>query len=395
MTTTDTERVEADQLAETSLTVNGQPVRLRLPPRVTLADALRDHLRLTGTHLGCEHGVCGMCTVLVDGRPPGPACCSPASWTGPRSTTVEGLGRPETCTRCSGPSASGTPCSAGSARPAFLLSAYDLLSRRPDVPPDALPAELSGVLCRCTGYRNILAAVQEVAAAHRDGSLPGPGNCAPAVSSLVEKSPAGPPPRLASGGDGPEPEQVTLPSGPPTFTTTVTSTLAVPPAAVWRVLSDVHRVAQCLPGAELTEDLGDDRYRGRARVGVGPVRLSFRGLAQVTGRDEASRTLRVLAHGRDTGGAQTQAAIEVRAEPDGDGCRLTAEARVYLTGRIAQFGRALAGDVSRRLFEQFAAAVQQAATTGATPQRPPASPSAFRLLLGALADRLRALGRRR
>jgi carbon-monoxide dehydrogenase small subunit len=129
-------------------------------------------------------------------------------------------------------------------------------------------------------------------------------------------------------------------------------------------------------------------------VGVGPVRLSFRGLAQVTGRDEASRTLRVLAHGQDTGGAQTQAAIEVRVEPDGDGCRLTAEARVYLTGRIAQFGRALAGDVSRRLFEQFAAAVQEAATTGATPQRPPASPSAFRLLLGALADRLRALRRR-
>jgi carbon-monoxide dehydrogenase small subunit len=395
MTTTDAERVEADQLAETSLTVNGQPVRLQLPPRVTLADALRDHLKLTGTHLGCEHGVCGMCTVLVEGQAARSCLLFACQLDGAEVITVEGLGRPDDLHPLQRAFGERHALQCGFCTPAFLLSAYDLLSRRPDVPPDALPAELSGVLCRCTGYRNILAAVQEVAAAYRDGSLPGPGNCAPAGSSVVEKSPAGPPPRLASGGDGPEPEQVTLPSGPPTFTTTVTSTLAVPSAAVWRVLSDVHRVAQCLPGAELTEDLGNDRYRGRARVGVGPVRLSFLGLAQVTGRDEASRTLRVLAHGRDTGGAQTQAAIEVRAEPDGDGCRLTAEARVYLTGRIAQFGRALAGDVSRRLFEQFAAAVQQAATTGATPQRPPAAPSAFRLLLGALADRLRALRRRR
>ena len=394
MTTADTGRVEADQLAETSLTVNGQPVRLRLPPRVTLADALRDHLKLTGTHLGCEHGVCGMCTVLVEGQAARSCLLFACQLDGAEVVTVEGLGRPDDLHPLQRAFGERHALQCGFCTPAFLLSAYDLLSSRPDVPPGALPAELSGVLCRCTGYRNILAAVQEVAAAYRDGSLPGPGNCAPAVSSLVEKSPAEPPPRPASGGDGPEPEQVTLPSGPPTFTTTVTSTLAVAPAAVWRVLSDVHRVAQCLPGAELTEDLGDDRYRGRARVGVGPVRLSFRGLAQVTGRDEASRTLRVLAHGQDTGGAQTQAAIEVRAEPDGDGCRLTAEARVYLTGRIAQFGRALAGDVSRRLFEQFAAAVAQVASTGQAPGTrlaPAAPPSALRLLAAAVTARLRAL----
>jgi xanthine dehydrogenase YagT iron-sulfur-binding subunit len=198
------------------------------------------------------------------------------------------------------------------------------------------------------------------------------------------------------------PANITLPAGPPTFTTTVASTLAVSPAEVWQVLADVHLVARCLPGAELTEDLGADRYRGRARVGVGPVRLSFQGLAQVIDRDQEARALQVIAQGRDAGGAQTQAEITVRADPAGHdgadgaggepGCRLTAEARVYLTGRIAQFGRALAGDVSRRLFEQFAAAVEQAARTGQTgPSRPPASPSAVRLLLGAVTDRLRAL----
>jgi xanthine dehydrogenase YagT iron-sulfur-binding subunit len=413
MTTTDPGRVEADQLAETAMTVNGQPVRLQLPPRVTLADALRDHLKLTGTHLGCEHGVCGMCTVLVDGQAARSCLLFACQLDGAEVVTVEGLGRPDDLHPLQRAFGERHALQCGFCTPAFLLSAYDLLSRRPDVPPGALPAELSGVLCRCTGYRNILAAVQEVAAAYRGGGLPVPGNCGPGPDAgasrpprstrastgagaafTVERPRSDSPPRPASGSDGAEPEQVTLPSGPPTFTTTVTSTLAVPPAAVWRVLSDVHQVARCLPGVELTEELGDDRYRGRARVGVGPVRLSFRGLAQVTGRDEASRTLQVLAQGQDAGGAQTQAAIEVRAEPDGDGCRLTAEARVYLTGRIAQFGRALAGDVSRRLFEQFAEAVAQVASTGQAPGTrlaPAAPPSALRLLAAALTARLRAL----
>ncbi len=414
MTGTDTERVEADELAETALTVNGEPVRLRLPPRVTLADALRDHLGLTGTHLGCEHGVCGMCTVLVEGQAARSCLLFACQLDGAEVVTVEGLGRPGDLHPLQRAFGERHALQCGFCTPAFLLSSYDLLSRRPDVPADALPAELSGVLCRCTGYRNILAAVQEVAAAYRDGGLPAPGNCGPGpdagaarpprftrasagagASFTAERPRSDSPPRPATGRGGPEPERVTLPSGPPTFTTTVTSTLAVPPADVWRVLSNVHLVARCLPGAELTEDLGDDRYRGQARVSVGPVRLSFRGLAQVTRSDEPSRTLRVLAQGQDAGGAQTQAAIEVRAEPDADGCRLTAEARVYLTGRIAQFGRALAGDVSRRLFEQFAAAVQQTVTAGDAPQPAPASPSALRLLLGALTDRLRALGRRR
>ena len=427
MTETGTARVEADGLAEIALTVNGEPVRLRLPPRVTLADALRDHLRLTGTHLGCEHGVCGMCTVLVDGQAARSCLLFACQLDGAEIVTVEGLGRPGDLHPLQRAFGERHALQCGFCTPGFLLSAYDLLSRRPDVPPDELPEELSGVLCRCTGYRNILDAVGEVAAQYRDGGLPAPGNCGPAagagaawarrsarastgavVSDMAERSATGSPVRPASEGSDREsrgPEEIRLPDGPPTFTTTVTSTLAVPPADVWRVLSDVHTVARCLPGAELTEDLGDDRYRGRARVGVGPVRLSFHGLAQVIGRDEQSRTLRVLAQGRDAGGAQTQAALEVRAEPaepagaagadGGSGCRLTAEARVYLTGRIAQFGRALAGDVSRRLFEQFADAVEQTVTAGEAPSGPPASPSALRLLTAAVWGRLRSLLSRR
>ena len=402
----------------TSLTVNGEAVVLRLPARVTLADALRDHLGLTGTHLGCEHGICGMCTVLVDGLAARSCLLFACQLGGAEIVTVEGLGRsgdPHPLQQAFG-GQHALQC--GFCTPAFLLSAYDLLSRRPDVTRDELPEELSGVLCRCTGYRNILTAVGQVADAYRDGGLPGPGNCAAAaLSSRPPRSTAGTvraagtaaaagagtaagasaqvaPGHPTDSTDRVPASQIQLPRGPPTFTTTVTSTLAVPPDDVWRILGDVHLVARCLPGAELTGELGADRYRGRARVGVGPVRLSFTGLAEVTERDEQRRVLCVLAQGEDAGGGQTQAEVRVTAEPSGEGCRLVAEATVYLTGRIAQFGRALAGDVSRRLFEQFAAAVEQAAVSGAAPQASPVPPGALRLLASAVTGRLRALLRR-
>jgi carbon-monoxide dehydrogenase small subunit len=417
---TETGRVEAGELAETRMTVNGVPVVVRLPARVTLADALREHLGLTGTHLGCEHGICGMCTVLVDGAAARACLLFACQLEGAGIVTVEGLGRPGDLHPLQEAFGEQHALQCGFCTPGFLMSAYDLLSRRPGVSEEELPEELSGVLCRCTGYRNILTAVGQVAGAYRDGGLPGPRNCGAAAlarrapRSAAVAAPAGgevvvgaAPDAPAAGGGAPAAEahgpgedatDVSVPQGPPTFVAEVTSTLAASPDEVWRVLGDVRMVARCLPGAELTDDLGGDRYRGRARVGVGPVRLSFRGLAHVVERDEQARTMRVLAQGSDAGGGQTQADIRVSAAvggPDGGGCRLTAEARVYLSGRIAQFGRALAGDVSRRLFEQFAESVEQAVVSGDVPDASPAAPGALRMLAGALASRLRALIRRR
>ena len=427
-------RVEAGDQAETRLTVNGVPVELRLPPRVTLADALRDHLGLTGTHLGCEHGICGMCTVLVDGAAARSCLLFACQLDGAEVVTVEGLGRPGDLHPLQQAFGGRHALQCGFCTPGFLLSAYDLLSRRPDVTDEELPAELSGVLCRCTGYRNILAAVGQVARDCRENGLPGPRNCGAAAlagrsprSAAVPAVPSSPGAVVlagaagrateaaeaaagatgaarrtdraegGTGGPGEPVPEVRMPDGPPTFTAEVTSGLTASAGEVWRVLGDVHTVARCLPGAELTEDLGADTYRGRARVGVGPVRLSFSGMARVIERDGSSHTMRILAQGRDAGGGQTQADITVRAEPaaqDGDGCRLTASARVYLSGRIAQFGRALAGDVSRRLFEQFATAVEQTVSSGRAPEAGRAAPGALRMLIGAAAARLRALTRR-
>jgi carbon-monoxide dehydrogenase small subunit len=384
-------RAEAGEPVEVRMSVNGTAVTLELPARVTLADALREHLGLTGTHLGCEHGVCGMCTVLVDGQAARACLLFACQLDGSEIVTVEGLGRQDDLHPLQESFGRNHALQCGFCTPGFLLSSYDLLADRPEVSDEELPQELSGVLCRCTGYRNILAAVSEVAGAHRDG-IPGPRNCGRhalmghtgAVPSAAPAPSAVPAPAAADA-----PREIELPAGEPTFTVSVTSELAAPPEQVQRVFDDIDLLVGCLPGAELTEHLGDDRYRGRARVAVGPIRLSFAGLAQVVDRDPDAHRLRVVGQGQDAGGGRTQADIRLVAEQSADGARLRADADLYLTGRIAQFGRALAGDVSRRMFEQFAAAVQEAAISGSAPTAPRPAPSVLRLMAATVAGRMR------
>ena len=168
--------VQSDQHAITTMTVNGTPRTVTVPPRVTLADALREQLGLTGTHLGCEHGICGMCTVLVDGQAARSCLLFAAQLDGAEVLTVEGLGRPAELHPLQQAFGRHHALQCGFCTPGFLISAYDLLTHKPGVAGEELAGELSGVLCRCTGYRNILAAVAEVAHAHHAG-VPGPLNC--------------------------------------------------------------------------------------------------------------------------------------------------------------------------------------------------------------------------
>jgi carbon-monoxide dehydrogenase small subunit len=188
------------------------------------------------------------------------------------------------------------------------------------------------------------------------------------------------------------PDEISLPAGEPTIHIDVTSQLSSSPEEVARVFRDVRLLARCLPGAELTDELGDDWYGGRARVALGPVRLAFNGIAQVL--EQSDERLRMNAQGKDTGGGSAQARIEMVASTRGDGgTSLQAKADVFLTGRIAGFGRSLAGDVSRRMFEDFARAVDRAAA-GEEPDASARPPSAFTLLWSTLVDRVRQRARR-
>jgi aerobic carbon-monoxide dehydrogenase small subunit len=156
---------------EVVVTVNGVARAARVPARRLLSDLLRHDLRLTGTHVGCEHGVCGACTVLLDGEPIRSCLTFGVMADGASVTTVEGLagddgelGPVQRAFR----ECHGLQC--GFCTPGFLLLATDLLARRPD-PSDAEIAEaLGGNLCRCTGYVNIVRSVRRAAELMGEGA---------------------------------------------------------------------------------------------------------------------------------------------------------------------------------------------------------------------------------
>ncbi|MFC4942938.1 2Fe-2S iron-sulfur cluster-binding protein [Pseudonocardia sp. GCM10023141] len=388
MTAPRPEKVAAGDRVDVALTVNGTPVTVRVSTREHLADVLRTHLGLTGTHLGCEHGVCGMCTVLVDGDAARACLLFAVQCDGAEIVTVEGLGAPERPHPLQRAFSAHHGLQCGFCTPGMLMSSYDLLAHDPSAAD--LPAAMSGVICRCTGYRGILAAISDVADTFPAG-VPAPGNCG--RRTLVGRAGRSLPVGTADAAPAAAPtREVRVPAGVPSATVDVTSALDAPLADVWAVLSDVERLVACLPGARLLEVLGEDRYRGRATVALGPVKLGFDGLAQVVERDAEHHRMHLVAQGADAGGSATQADIRLVASTGPDGATvLRAEAALHLSGRIAQFGRALAGDVSRRMFEQFAAAVAESAKTGTAPAL--TGPNPLRIALAALLDTLKRVAR--
>jgi carbon-monoxide dehydrogenase small subunit len=148
------------------MTVNGEAHRGRVEPRRTLADFLREECRLTGTHLGCEHGVCGACTVLVDGAAVRSCLMFAVQADGRQVTTVEGLGSPDgqlNPVQAAFREAHGLQC--GFCTPGFVVSATAFLRDHPDPGDQEIREALSGNLCRCTGYQGILKAVRLAAEA--------------------------------------------------------------------------------------------------------------------------------------------------------------------------------------------------------------------------------------
>jgi carbon-monoxide dehydrogenase small subunit len=145
-------------------TVNGKRESVDVEPRMTLADALREDIGLTGTHLGCEHGVCGACTVLVDGEPVRACLMFAVQAEGSSVTTVEGMAgddgtlHPLQKAFCDH---HGLQC--GFCTPGMLMSALDLLHREVEPSRERIREELSGNICRCTGYVGIVDAVEAAA----------------------------------------------------------------------------------------------------------------------------------------------------------------------------------------------------------------------------------------
>ncbi|HEX9122971.1 MAG TPA: (2Fe-2S)-binding protein [Actinomycetota bacterium] len=156
-----------------TLSVNGQTQSGAAEPRMTLADFLRDELGLTGTHLGCEHGVCGACTILMDGRSVRSCLLFAVQAEGHELTTVEGLAAPDgTLSAVQEAFSEHHALQCGFCTPGFLMAVTEYLAEgAPDVDDEeALRARLSGNLCRCTGYQNIVTAVRAAAGRAAGGS---------------------------------------------------------------------------------------------------------------------------------------------------------------------------------------------------------------------------------
>jgi carbon monoxide dehydrogenase subunit G len=132
-----------------------------------------------------------------------------------------------------------------------------------------------------------------------------------------------------------------------------------PTEKVWRFFDDIPQVASCLPGAELTDELGDDKYRGKVAVRMGPVKLQFAGTAEITERDNAAKRIVVDANGADEKG-RGQAAMLVTATltPTSRGTKVDVSQDLQLSGAAAQYGRGMISDVSAILMRDFATNMQ-------------------------------------
>ena len=148
--------------------VNGAPAEVEVEPRTSLADCLRHRLGLTGTHLGCEHGVCGACTVIVDGDAVRSCLMLAVQAEGAEVVTVEGLSDDAALSPLQTAFRKHHALQCGFCTPGMITTAHALLSAEPDCDESRIREVLSGNLCRCTGYIPIVAAVIEARAAYRN-----------------------------------------------------------------------------------------------------------------------------------------------------------------------------------------------------------------------------------
>ena len=146
-----------------TLTINGKAHAIRVEPRRTLVDAIREDCGQTGTHIGCEHGVCGACTVLLDGAPVRSCLLFAVQADGKQIRTVEGLAKGDELNALQRAFMDHHGLQCGFCTPGFLMLITGVLEREPDIGDDELVDVLSSNLCRCTGYQNIVKAVRAVA----------------------------------------------------------------------------------------------------------------------------------------------------------------------------------------------------------------------------------------
>jgi aerobic-type carbon monoxide dehydrogenase small subunit (CoxS/CutS family) len=163
------------ELVEVALTVNGQRLQGRCEPRKLLVDFVREELGLTGTHIGCEHGVCGACTILIAGEAMRSCLMFAVQAQGAELVTVEGLARDDVLHPLQQAFHEHHALQCGFCTPGMLIAALDFLKTNPAPNDEEIREAISAVLCRCTGYQNIVKAISAAAPKMREAQAPGMG----------------------------------------------------------------------------------------------------------------------------------------------------------------------------------------------------------------------------
>ncbi|HAO39265.1 MAG TPA: carbon monoxide dehydrogenase [Afipia sp.] len=351
-----------------SLTLNGKQVSANVQPRTHLADFVRETQNLTGTHLGCEHGVCGACTILVDGVPTRSCITFAVACQQADVTTIEGLDNDEIATELRAAFTQEHALQCGYCTPGMLVSARDVVLRMQAPSEHDIRVAMSGNLCRCTGYVGIIRAVQRVVEARRSRGIAAIPNgnrtrLGPSGSGHSVPVAAGSAPRaVATLGTA---KKVSAPSASsarmdpdwkPQTTFNQSFTVAHPVDVVWDFFGNIAGVASCLPGASLAGEPIDGHVEGQMKVKVGPISAEFQGVADIT-RDDAKRTGTIMGSGKDKRSNSATRGMVGYAVKQGDNpneTRVDVSIGFTLTGALAQFSRSgLVQDVAGRLIAMF------------------------------------------
>jgi carbon-monoxide dehydrogenase small subunit len=379
-----------------ALTVNQRAVQVSAEPRTNLADFVREKLDLTGTHLGCEHGVCGACTVLLDGAPARSCITYAVACEGAEVTTIEGLDEDGVTTELRAAFTREHALQCGYCTPGMLVSARDLVLRLPQADERSIRIGLSGNLCRCTGYVGIVRAVQSVIEARRARDIaPMPDGGRKVLGPVGSgRSDAGrTEPVRTVGSEPPSPEAAgsiaLIPDFIPSTVLEQQFSVAHPPEKVFAMFDDIATVAACLPGASLTAPPKPDRVEGAIRVRIGPIAATFQGAARVE-RNPADMSGRIVGIGNDRRSrSSTQGEIRYRLVPIEQGTRVDISIGYTLTGMLAQVGRpGLVRDLAARLIAEFAGNLDRRLSGTPLAEAAPAELNGMALLFGFLRTRV-------
>ncbi|MEO8122475.1 MAG: 2Fe-2S iron-sulfur cluster-binding protein [Burkholderiales bacterium] len=366
------------------MNVNGIATDVSVEARTSLADCLRDALNLTGTHLACEQGVCGACTVLVNDVPVRSCLTWAVSCEGAEVRTIEGFDSDPTMQQLREAFTREHGLQCGFCTPGMLITARDIVQRLPDSDESRIRHELAGNLCRCTGYAGIVRAVQSVASPN--------GASVPVPRAVQPPLPAFEPTVDATDQPAPSASRATEAAEPGALITEAITVRGCDAQRLWTLLSDVGLAATCLPGARV-DSYDGAAITGAVRVAFGPIKAEFVGDGKVT-RDEATRRAVIqgeAADARSRTAAKATISYRVEDEPgSAEAARLVIGMDYDVQGPLAQFSRSdlvrsLVGQLVRdfgRNLEALAAGKEVAASAGF---------SAFGLLWRWLVERVRSL----